>query len=152
MMNEIAKKDKFIVKQSRLAAMGEMISMIAHQWRQPLTGMGMTTNNLLLDIELEEIDPKKFKENLEIINTQINFLSNTIDNFKNFFETTKRSEKVDINSVIDESLLIIQNSIKNENINIQLNTKRSVTAITKKSELMQIILNLIKKCNGCLQR
>ncbi len=144
MMNEIDKKDKLIVKQSRLAAMGEMISMIAHQWRQPLTGMGMTTNNLLFDIELEEIDPKKFKENLEIINTQINFLSNTIDNFKNFFKTTKRAEKIDINSVIDESLLIIQNSIKNENINIQLNTKKSVSAITKKSELMQIILNLIK--------
>jgi signal transduction histidine kinase len=58
---KLAEKDKFIAKQSKFAAMGEMISMIAHQWRQPLTGMSMTTNNLLLDIELQDIDEERFK-------------------------------------------------------------------------------------------
>ena len=144
MMSEISKKDKFIIKQSRLAAMGEMISMIAHQWRQPLTGMAITTNNLLLDIELEEIDPKNFKNNLETINTQINFLSNTIDDFRNFFKTTKKNENVDINLLIDESLLIIEGSIKNHSINIIRDKKENIMIMTKKSELMQIILNLVK--------
>lgn len=81
---QLSDKDKFIAKQSKFAAMGEMISMIAHQWRQPLTGMSMTTNNMLLDIELQDIDEKRFQDNLETINKQIAYLSETIDDFKNF--------------------------------------------------------------------
>ena len=90
---KLKQKDELLAKQSRFAAMGEMIAMIAHQWRQPLTGMGMITNNMLLDIDLEDIDSKRFTTNLEVINKQINYLSNTIDDLKtslNQIKTMKR--------------------------------------------------------------
>ena len=55
-ITELKEKDKFIIAQSRHAAMGEMISMIAHQWRQPITTISMAANNLLLSIDLEELN------------------------------------------------------------------------------------------------
>ena len=124
--------------------MGEMISMIAHQWRQPLTGMSMTTNNLLLDIELQDIDEKRFKDSLEIVNKQIEYLSHTIDDFKNFFKPNIKSEAVDINKLIDDSCTIIDSTIKSNGIEIERNYLDGVTVVITKNDLIQIILNLLK--------
>ncbi len=139
LMNEINKKNLLIAKQSRSAAMGEMISMIAHQWRQPLTGMGMTTNNILLDIELQDIDEDRLKVNLELINQQIAYLSQTIDDFRNFLKPNDKVEEVEVSDIIDSSCQIISNSIKIEKDNID-----NITIKIKKSDLMQVFLNLIK--------
>ena len=141
---QLNKKDILIAKQSRFAALGEMISMIAHQWKQPLTGMSMTTNNLLLDIELQDIDEKRWGKNLELINKQINYLSHTIDDFKNFFKPNTKSEMVDINSLITESCQIISSTLKNNNIIIEQNYSKGVSIMIKKNDVMQIILNLVK--------
>ncbi len=137
-------QEKFLRERSRLAAMGEMTSMIAHQWRQPLTGMGMAINNLLLDIDLHDLDEDRFKENLELVSKQISYLSHTIDDFKNFFKPNKKSEIVNINELIDRSCSVISTSLENHNIKIERNYKKLVTISTKKNDLMQIILNLIK--------
>ncbi|WP_415396417.1 DUF3365 domain-containing protein [Sulfurimonas sp. CS5] len=141
---QLNKKDQFIAKQSRFAAMGEMISMIAHQWRQPLTGMSMTTNNLLLDIELKDIDEVRFSENLNLINKQIAYLSHTIDDFKNFFKPDNKEELVDVNAIIDESCHVISSTLKSNAINLQRDYDDDVNIITKKNDLIQIILNLVK--------
>ena len=141
---QLNEKDRFIAKQSKFAAMGEMIGMIAHQWRQPLTGMSITTNNLLLDVELQDIDEKRFKDNLETVNKQIEYLSHTIDDFKNFFKPNIKSEVVDINKLIDDSCTIIDTTFKSNGIEIEKNYIDGVTAVITKNDLMQIILNLLK--------
>lgn len=141
---QLSEKDKLIVKQSKFAAMGEMISMIAHQWRQPLTGMRITTNNMILDIDLEDIDEKRFKENLEIVNKQIDYLSDTIDDFKNFFKPNVKPELVDINKLIDDSCMIIHTTIKNSGVELHKDYSLGVSVFTHKNDLTQIILNLVK--------
>lgn len=143
-VHQMDNKDKLITKQSRFAAMGEMISMIAHQWRQPLTGMGMTTNNLLLDIELQDIDEVRWEKNLKLINTQIAYLSNTIDDFKNFFKPNQETVSVNILELLNEGLQIIDSSIKNQAITIEIDCEINIHIKTKKNDLLQIILNLIK--------
>ena len=137
-------QEAFALKQSRFASMGEMISMIAHQWRQPLTGMSMSINNLLLDIELGDLDEVRFKDNLELINKQIEYLSLTIDNFKNFFKPGSKCEMTDINALIDESCNIIGTSLKNSSITLEKDYQIPTIIPTKKNDLMQIILNLVK--------
>lgn len=137
-------KDDVITKQSRFAAMGEMIAMIAHQWRQPLTGMGMTTNNMLFDIELGDIDNKRFTTNLETINKQIDYLSNTIDDFKDFFKSSQRYEEVDLNNIIKEACQIIQTTLDKNSVSINQKHNDSLETIsTLKNDLVQIILNII---------
>lgn len=141
---KLTEKDKFIAKQSKFAAMGEMISMIAHQWRQPLTGMSMTTNNLLLDIELQDIDEERFKDSLEIVNKQIEYLSSTIDDFKNFFRPEQKSEKVGIAKLVKESCMIIDSSLKSAGVEMKIDISDEITILTTKNDITQIILNLVK--------
>ena len=137
-------QEAFALRQSRFASMGEMISMIAHQWRQPLTGIGMSINNLLLDIELGDFDQMRAKNSLEVMNKQIEYLSHTIDDFKNFFKPGSKCEITDINSLIDESCSIIGTTLKNNNIEIKKEYQSRIAISTKKNDLMQIILNLLK--------
>ncbi len=137
-------QEAFALRQSRFASMGEMISMIAHQWRQPLTGMGMSINNILLDIELGELDKDNLKKSLELINKQIEYLSHTIDDFKNFFKPGSKCELTNINTLIDESCNIIATTLNSNNIKIEKDFQQPITILTRKNDLMQIILNIIK--------
>lgn len=141
---ELSQKDKFIAKQSRFAALGEMISMIAHQWRQPLTGMGMSVNNMLLDIDLEDMDEKRFKENLELINLQIGYLSTTIDDFKNFFKPNAELEEVSVLKLIQSSCMVIDSSLRSNAIEIVISIDENIKVLTRKNDVTQIILNLVK--------
>jgi len=109
---KVIEKDKLIAKQSKFVAMGEMIGMIAHQWRQPLTGMGMTVDNLKLDIELETIDEKQWTKSLDLIKTQIHYLSHTIDDFRNFFKPEQSPQEVELSAFLDEVLQITEANLK----------------------------------------
>lgn len=137
-------KDKLISEQSRLAAMGEMIEMIAHQWRQPLTGMGMTINNLKLDIELSTIDEEKWDTQLTVIEGQIAYLSHTIDDFRNFFKPNQERMLVYINKVIESTTNLVASTLKNHDIKLIIDCNENIVALTSKNELMQVLLNLVK--------
>jgi len=141
---ELNNKDKLLSKQSRFAALGEMISMIAHQWRQPLTGMSMSINNLLLDYELGDSDEKRSKETLEIVDKQIAYLSTTIDDFKNFFKPDIKSVRVDLKQLVTDSCMIIDSSLKNAGVIVKNEIKENLVFTTKKNDITQIILNLVK--------
>jgi len=141
---ELMKKDELLAKQSRFAALGEMISMIAHQWRQPLTGMSMSINNLLLDYELGDSDDKRSKETLELVDKQIAYLSTTIDDFKNFFKPDIKSDKVNLRDLVTDSCMIINSSLKSAGIVVVNEINENISFTTKKNDVIQIILNLVK--------
>ena len=142
--NILRSKDLFIAKQTKFAAMGEMISMIAHQWRQPLTGMGMTIENLKLDIELGDVDEKRWEGELETLSEQIHYLSGTIDNFKNFFRPNQKVQTFDVAKFMDESLMLIASTFKSHGINIIKNYTEGLSVTTHKNDLTQIVLNIVK--------
>lgn len=143
-LRELSNKDKFIAKQSRFVALGEMISMIAHQWRQPLTGMGMSVNNLLLDLELGDIDEDRLKENLELINVQIAYLSGTIDDFKNFFKPNVELEEVNLLQLMKNSCMVIDSSLRSNSIALAFDIAPDMVVKTRKNDLTQVVLNLVK--------
>jgi|GEM_PF-3524164 len=144
-------KDKLMIKHSRQAAMGEMIGMIAHQWRQPITAIGISANNMLLDIDLDDIDSDDFKESLEVITTQVQFLSKTIDDFRNFFKPNKEQERVLISEVLNESISIIGKNLENSNIKLTLDFKDETKINLFKNELIQVFLNIIKNAQDVLK-
>ncbi len=141
---QISQKDQFITQQTKFAAMGEMVGMIAHQWRQPLTGMGMTVDNLKLDIELQTIEEDKWMKNLDQISEQIHYLSHTIDDFRNFFKPNQERQEVYLSKLIHESLQVIQSSIDSNSIEVSVECNENLTLYTFRNDLMQILLNLIK--------
>ncbi len=140
----ITQKDALIARQSRFAAMGEMIGMIAHQWRQPLTGMSMTVSNMKLDIELSMIDEKKWEAQLDIIEKQVAYLSHTIDDFRNFFKPNQSLVSVNVKELIQGSLAVIASTLASHNIEITIVCDEKIILKTSRNDLMQVLLNLIK--------
>ena len=143
-------KDKAMLQQSRLAQMGEMINMIAHQWRQPLGAISATSSTLYLKAKLNKLDNKKVMELSEKISNFSQHLSKTIDDFRNFFKIDKEKRKTSCNDLINSALSIIEISLKNNNINIVTNLNCNKIIEVYDNEVKQVILNIIKNAEDIL--
>ena len=153
-VSKIREHEKMLLIQSKYAAMGEMIEMIAHQWRQPITTIGMISNNVALDLILnnvDEIDTEMLKRDLEGINRQVKYLSDTIDDFKNFFKGSKSKQKVFLSEIIDKAVSLIIKQLEQKNIIISIENRCDNTLLnTYKNELIQVLLNIIANAKDAL--
>ena len=149
-IDELYKQDKIIIAQSRQAAMGEMISMIAHQWRQPLTGIGMSVQNIQLDIEMDDIDLEKLDTKLSKIHEQIQFLSETIDNFSNFLKSKGEAKVHTLSGLVKETLAIIEQSLKNKNIRLEKSFEKDIDIKTYSNNIIQVLLSIINNAKDMI--
>lgn len=150
---EIAKnkiKEEMMIRQSSHAAMGEMIGMIAHQWRQPVSTLSMIANKMVLDIELGEVDLAAFEKDAEQIIYQAEYLSKTIDDFSDFFKPNKVREEFRPFDVLHDALIIFGKSLENNNIVIRVESKSTSSVMGYPHELLQVYLNLIKNAKEAL--
>lgn len=142
---------KQLIQQSRLAQMGEMISMIAHQWRQPLAAISATTNNLLIKMVIEEkINKDIFEQELKLITDYSQHLSATIDDFRNFFKTDKEKIQFDLELLILKSISIIKTSIESNDITLTTKFNSNINIYSYSTEIQQVILNIIKNSEDIL--
>lgn len=146
------KKQQFILlQQSRLAQMGEMIAMIAHQWRQPLNNLSLA-NQLLISKyykgKLNDATVEIFKTNSQ---KQIKHMSKTIDDFRNFFRSEQQSQDFCINDVVENILEITQNIYKSSGIKLSFNTQQKFYTNGYANELGQAILNIINNAKDALE-
>lgn len=141
---ELHDKEEMMIAQSRNAAMGEMISMIAHQWRQPLSVISMGANNIMADIELEILNEKNLKNISTEIIIQTNELSNTIDDFRSFFQPKKEKEYISVDNVINDAIKIIGTSLDHNNVELHTSLRCVKKINTYSRELLQVILNILK--------
>jgi len=149
-ITDIKEKDKQLMQQSKLAQMGEMISMIAHQWRQPLTAISATANNLSLKLMIDDIDKDDFLTEIELISTYTQHLSKTIDDFRSFFKQTKEKETIMLSDLVLETLQIVSLSLKSKNITLETHFNCTEPVYTFVSELKQVVLNIIKNAEDAL--
>lgn len=146
---ELVKKDKLLIIQSRHAAMGEMISMIAHQWRQPLSVISATVMNIqakigLEQLKLEEDDKNYLLDHMNNIHRYIQNLSTTIDDFRNFYKPNKKSETIKLEEICLKSLSIIKTSLTNHNIGIIEDYCCEDKLDVYTNEMIQVVLNILK--------
>jgi signal transduction histidine kinase len=135
--------EKMMITQSRMAIMGEMIGMIAHQWRQPITVIGMITNNTILTLEFDEINKQHLLDDLNVIDKQIHYLSTTIDDFRNFFRPNKLPQSVSLREMSNDLLTMLGKNYKNFGINLTFTGDVDAAFVTYKNELMQVFLNIL---------
>ncbi len=147
---EIKEQEEIMIAQSRHAAMGEMISMIAHQWRQPLSIISMGVNNILADIELDLLNKETLKGTAFEIITQTQKLSKTIDDFKDFFKPNKEKEETTIDKILSDTFNVIGNSLENNDIQVITNYKSTKTIKTYPREIMQVFINILKNAKEVL--
>jgi PAS domain S-box-containing protein len=148
---QLEEKEELMLNQSKHAAMGEMISMIAHQWRQPITTISMAANNILADIELDMLNNEEAKKFANEVSTQTQYLSNTIEDFRNFFKQDKDVETVDLETIFNDTSSIILASLKNNGIDFILNFDKTIQISTYRRELVQVLINIIKNAKEALQ-
>ncbi len=149
--DELKKKEELLIVQSRFAAMGEMISMIAHQWRQPITVIGMSANNMILDIELESVDNKKFISHLKGIGEQVQYLSKTIDDFRNFFKPNIQKEKTTLSELVHKSIKMISKSYDNNDIKLVFDDGvDSAMVEIHFGEMLQAMLSILNNAKDVL--
>lgn len=143
-------QEELIIAQSRHVAMGEMIGMIAHQWRQPITVISMGANNMLIDMELEEVKLENFKQESESILQQTEYLSQTIEDFRNFFKPDKQRELVKVSDVLKNSLTLIESAFYNNTIEVNISSIDDAKIKTFSRELLQVFINILKNSKEAL--
>lgn len=152
-ITELKNKSRELEAKSKLAAMGEMISMIAHQWRQPIASIGMISNNLHLDIMTDELKTDVLEESLQKIDLHVKYLSKTIDIFSNFLRGTKQKEEFKMKESIDEAVLAIKGVCNDKNIAINIqNECPNFKMHTFKDGLIQALINILTNAKEALLR
>lgn len=150
---EIKEKDLQLLHKSRLAQMGEMLSMIAHQWKQPLGSISAAQIAILMSIELEQYDlndkkqREKFleftKEKLYKISKYVQNLSQIISDFSDFYRPNKKSEKIKLDDMIMKSSTLFKDSVMCDGIKLTLKLNGAYEVYIHENEFMQVILNIV---------
>ena len=119
----LREKEQMLIQQSRQAAMGEMIGNIAHQWRQPLNLLGLTSQQLLLFYDLGEFDRTFLAENIEKVMGLIQHMSQTIDDFRNYFKPDKEKSDFRVQQTIANTMSLLKGSLQSPRIGIEIDVQ-----------------------------
>ncbi|MDZ7819288.1 MAG: cache domain-containing protein [Aliarcobacter sp.] len=149
-IEEVQKKDRAMLHQSRLARMGTMLSMIAHQWRQPLSEVSGILMELETASKFKKADDKMIQESVKESNKLIQFMSYTIDDFRNFFKPDKQKVHFYIEDSCYEAISLISASIKNYNITLNRKIICNCEIYGYKREFAQVLLNLMSNAKDAL--
>ncbi len=147
---EDRKKEKLLIQQSKMAAMGEMLQNIAHQWRQPLSVISTCTSGIILQKDYNTLTDEILHDSLNKIMNTTEYLSNTIDDFKNFFERDNNVVNFNVKKLLDKTLELVDMSFSNNDVEIVKNLDDTIFINNYKNELMQVILNIINNAKDAL--
>ena len=144
---------KIISEQTKLASMGEMIGNIAHQWRQPLSVISTVATGTIMQKEVGILDDEKLIKDLNLINDNSQYLSKTIDTFRNFLLENKEYKEVIVQDRVNKSLQILDATLKNNYIEV-INNIDKVEPIKMKliiGELSQVVINIVNNAKDILK-
>ncbi|MBF0606474.1 MAG: PocR ligand-binding domain-containing protein [Candidatus Magnetobacterium sp. LHC-1] len=145
-------QEQMLIQQSKMAAMGEMIGLIAHQWKQPLNAIGLIVQDLRDAYKFGELDKNYIDNTIELTMGQVTFMGKTMDDFRNFFKPSKQKVAFDVKNAIDElismfSPVFIKNNIT---VNIKVTSPLTLVANGYPNEFKQVILNILNNSKDAI--
>jgi len=149
-VRHIEAQNKIIFDKEKKAAMGDLIGIIAHQLKQPLTTIGMMVQCLEEDYEDERLSLEKVQNYTNDIMNRVYFMSSSIDDLRNFFRPDKIPHIFSISHAIDKSLEILEDNITSKGIKIKINYKKDSEVMGIESELQQVILNILTNAKDAI--
>lgn len=147
---QLREKDQILLMQSRQAAMGEMIGNISHQWRQPLNILGMQLQQLQLFYELGKFSKELLDKNVAGSMEVIQYMSKTIDDFRNFFRPDKEKSRFKILESINTCLLLMEGSLRNPLIDVDVVANDDPLIYGFPNEFAQVILNIMNNARDAI--
>ncbi len=151
-LEDVKSKERAMLHQSRRARVGVMLSMIAHQWRQPLSEVSAILMELETASKFGGASKEMIKESVDESNKLLTFMSNTIDDFRNFFKPDKKKIEFSISSSCDEAISLADAAVKSSNITLRKIVKIDSMINSYEREFAQVILNLITNAKDILNQ
>ncbi|MBI3874169.1 MAG: cache domain-containing protein [Arcobacter sp.] len=150
-LEENARKDKLLSEQTKLASMGEMIGNIAHQWRQPLSVISTGATGMQVQQMYGLLNDSFINETCEKINQNAQYLSKTIDDFKNFIQGNRKKNVFNLTNNINSFLSLIDGSAREHNIKIIFDLQDDITINGYDNELVQCYINIFNNARDELK-
>ncbi|MDA8413522.1 MAG: PAS domain S-box protein [Desulfobacteraceae bacterium] len=147
---ELRQRDQVLLQQNRLATMGDMIHNISHQWRQPLNALGLTIQLLPLEFEKGNFDKEFLDKSVQEAMLLIDYMSNTIDDFRYFFKPDKEKEEFNVSQSVARAIQIIKASYDFYNIKIVTNYLDEPVIQGYPNEYAQVVLNILGNAKDAL--
>ncbi len=148
---ELKSKEQILIHQSKMVAMGEMIENIAHQWRQPLSIISTNVSGLQLQKQYDMLSEDMVEEVLNSVLDATKHLSNTIDDFRDFFNQNKKNEKFKISDAIGKTLFLLSSKFNSRDIIVEV-SKSDIEINTLKNEFVQCIMNILSNAKDELEK
>lgn len=136
-------QEQLLIHQSRLAAMGEMIGAIAHQWRQPLNALSLVLQNIGMQYRMGQLTDESMQRLQEKGESMVKRMSTTIDDFRNFFKPNKQAEPFRLREAIDSAAAIVDGMFHNHNIALEIDCDASLEVTGYQGEFSQVVLNIL---------
>lgn len=150
-VQKLRSQEKMIIHQSRQAAMGEMLESIAHQWRQPLNIIGLSCANLEMEHDLGVQNDKNFKDKMQIIASNINYMSNTIDDFRDFLNPDREASFFNPETTIKEVYHILAAQLENNHIELTIHSNMQLELYGIENEFKQVVFILINNSKDAIK-
>lgn len=156
---EIAKRreqEQLMIQQSKLAALGDMLGAIAHQWRQPLNAMGLLVQDIKEAYVYGELDEQYIDTLVKNAMGQVDFMSKTIDDFSNFFKPSKTKTLFDLKSAIDEVISLLSSQMRNHNLTITFDVQEGLSSesfmiLGYPNEFKQVMVNILANAKDAIE-
>jgi len=143
-------KDNMLFQQSKMASMGEMIENIAHQWRQPLSLISTSASGIKINKEYGTLSDELLDEAVDNIMNGTKFLSNTIDDFRDFYKVDKTKERFNIKEVLDKTLKLTSSRFTNRAIKV-IKDCEELYILGFENELIQVFINILNNARDQLE-
>lgn len=148
---QLTQKKHELLQKTKLAQMGETISMIAHQWTQPLSSINVISNTIQADILLNNTANKSLLSPLKELNELVEQLSHTVYDFKNYFKPRKTKNIFNLEDVVDKALRLNKSLFTNSNILLQTSFATQIKLESFENEILQAILNILKNALDAIE-
>ncbi|PKI81546.1 histidine kinase [Malaciobacter halophilus] len=143
-------QEQILIQQSKLAAMGEMIGNIAHQWRQPLAQISAIHMNMKVTYDFNKFTKEYLNSKIKEANKLTSYMSQTISDFQNFFKPQGEKEEFSVEKACKEAYFIIESSLKYHGIELSFDVKEDSKVYGYKNEYSQVILNVLSNAKDIL--
>ncbi|HHB94112.1 MAG TPA: HAMP domain-containing histidine kinase, partial [Campylobacterales bacterium] len=150
-VREVKRQTAIMNQQSRLASMGEILENIAHQWRQPLNSVSWILNDIKFKSELGKRDEIDIDEVASKINNSIQFLSNTVDDFRKFVDKSDMAQTFNLKTTIESTIKIIEDTFKQLNIQVSLDCDKNITYKGYENDIKHTVMNLINNARDAFE-
>lgn len=132
-----------LIQQSKMAAMGEMIAAIAHNWRQPLNTISLLSGLIIKRYKNSKLNEKYVDDWVIKMNNQLNFMSQTIDDFRNFFKPNENFKEIVLEEIISKVILLTNLQFKLNSIKIKVDIPESISILCLENQLQQALINIL---------